>query len=350
MKRQGFGSIALTVLPLASCLAGAPCLCQAASEKVIYAFSVKAAGEQPNSPLIHVGGKFYGTTEGGGAHRCGTVFFVDPTGRHVVLYNFKGGTDGEGPVGGLVELGGILYGVTEQGGITGNEGFSYGTVFSITPQGTYKQIYEFKSLPKDGNGPLSGLVVLGNLFYGTTSGGGKNGYGTVFSITPQGSESLLYSFQNNSDGYYPTTIITDGTMLYGTTYLGAGNDCDYNGCGAIFMLDPQGNETTLYSFGNGDKGGNPYSHLLKLGNQLYGGAATGGSHNLGTVFSLSLTGAYQDLHDFNGTDGMFPESLIDVGGTLYGTTYGGGRNNNGTVFTITKTGALTTIYDFRGWR
>ena len=100
---------------------------------------------------------------------------MDTAGRHVVLYSFKGGTDGWNPVGGLVELDGILYGVTLQGGIEGNEGFSFGTVFSITPHGAYKQIYAFKSLPTDGNSPLSGLVVLGNLLYGTTSGGGKNG-------------------------------------------------------------------------------------------------------------------------------------------------------------------------------
>ena len=334
-------------LALAAGLAAAPTLCQAASEKILYTFANNAVGGLPNSPLLRVGNKFYGTTEVGGAHKLGTIFSVDTAGRHVVLYSFKGGTDGWNPVGGLVELDGILYGVTLQGGIEGNEGFSFGTVFSITPHGAYKQIYAFKSLPTDGNSPLSGLVVLGNLLYGTTSGGGKNGYGTVFSVTPQGSESVLYSFQNTSDGNYPANIITDGTALYGTTYLGAGNDCDYNGCGAIFMLDPQGNETTLYSFGNGDKGGNVYAPLLKLGNQLYGGAATGGTYNKGTIFSLSLTGAYKDLHDFTETDGAGPESLIEMGGTLYGTT-GGGPNNDGTVFTMTKKGALTTIYKFRG--
>jgi uncharacterized repeat protein (TIGR03803 family) len=344
----------LTVYPalaVAACLSAATTLCQAASEKVIYAFAGQADGNGPSSPLIQVGGKFYGTTGGGGTHNRGTVFSVDTAGNHVVLYNFKeNGTASWQPAGGLVELGGILYGVTVYGGIEGDEGVSYGTVFSITPQGAYKQIYEFKGPPTDGNGPFSGLVVLGNLLYGTTSGGGQNGYGTVFSITPEGSESLLYSFENNSDGYNPTSLMTDGTMLYGTTEFGAGTDCDYSGCGAVFMLDPQGNETTLYSFGNGAAGGNPYAPLLKSGTLLYGSTVTGGSNNLGTVFSLSLTGAYKDLHNFKGTDGEFPLGLVNVGGTLYGTAQRGGPDKNGTVFSMTKKGKLTTIYSFQGGR
>jgi uncharacterized repeat protein (TIGR03803 family) len=43
--------------------------------------------------------------------------------------------------------------------------------------------------------------------YGTTSGGGAFGYGTVYKITTDGKEKLLYSFgapfRAGLDGWYP---------------------------------------------------------------------------------------------------------------------------------------------------
>jgi hypothetical protein len=37
-----------------------------------------------------------------------------------------------------------------------------------------------------------------------------------------------------------------------------------------------------------------------------------------------------DLHDFDGSDGRYPDGnvVFDAGGTLYGTTYGGGHMGN----------------------
>ena len=72
--------------------------------------------------------------------------------------------------------------------------------------------------------PYAGLVqgTDGN-FYGTTSEGGANGYGTVFKITPSGTLTTLHSF-DVTDGAYPYAGLvqaTDGNF-YGTTSRGRG--------------------------------------------------------------------------------------------------------------------------------
>jgi uncharacterized repeat protein (TIGR03803 family) len=60
--------------------------------------------------------------------------------------------------------------------------------------------------------------------------GGVNSYGTIFKITPSGTETMLWSFGAGSDGNEPYGDLTfgpDGT-LYGLTYEGGAN-----GAGAV---------------------------------------------------------------------------------------------------------------------
>ena len=62
----------------------------------------------------------------------------------------------------------------------------------MTPSGTLTTLYNFcaQSRCADGGAPNDGLVQAsdGN-FYGTTVGGGANGYGTVFAITSDGASA-----------------------------------------------------------------------------------------------------------------------------------------------------------------
>ena len=74
----------------------------------------------------------------------------------------------------------------------------------------------------DGANPYAGLIQAtdGN-FYGTTGGGGANGYGTVFKMDASGNLTTLHSF-TGSDGAYPYAGLiqaTDGNF-YGTTSQG----------------------------------------------------------------------------------------------------------------------------------
>lgn len=85
-------------------------------------------------------GNVFGTTGGGGSTKncglggsygCGTVFEVSSSGKETVLHAFKGGkNDGAYPISGLVSVKNILYGTTATGG-TGCGKAGCGTVFEV---------------------------------------------------------------------------------------------------------------------------------------------------------------------------------------------------------------------------
>jgi uncharacterized repeat protein (TIGR03803 family) len=76
---------------------------------------------------------------------------------------------------------GNLYGNTYQGGA-----FGLGTVFEITPSGTETVLHSFAGGSSDGANPSANLVQSsdGNL-YGSTGAGGAGGHGTFFKVALQ---------------------------------------------------------------------------------------------------------------------------------------------------------------------
>ena len=160
-------------------------------------------GQYPGANVV-VGndGNIYGTTTEGGPNGGGTVFKLTPTGKLTTLYSFCAETncaDGWYPLGLMQGADGNLYGVTYYGGPNAGNVFSggAGTLYKITPTGSFTQLYSFCSQTNcaDGSNPFGGLVQDTNgKFYGTTNYGGENasncpaGYefqpcGTVFSLS-----------------------------------------------------------------------------------------------------------------------------------------------------------------------
>ena len=322
-------------------------------EKVLHSFGRGTDGAFPSAGLINVGGTLYGTTSKGGSHDvcgyssypfgCGTVFSVTTGGREKVLHSFGGSlSDGYDPLASLIGVKGALYGTTQYGGSYNGCGFqSCGTVFSITPSGTEKVVYGFYKVRDDGAAPVASLIKVNGMLYGTTQYGGTNDEGTVFSVTPSGTENVLHSFGGSTDGTYPNAGLVDvGGTLYGTTITGPGKCNGLSDCGTIFSITPSGTEKVLHSFlGGPNDGAGPVAPLIARRGKLYGTTGNGGQYcygGCGTLFSMTLTGKVKVLHNFgSGTDGVYPGAgLIDVGGTLYGTTEGGGTNGNGTVFAL----------------
>lgn len=191
------------------------------------------------SLLAASNGNFYGTTDGGGPSAYGVIFELTPTGNYSVLQSFP---FGYGPdFNSLTEASnGELFGVSR-----GNNSASYpGYVFRLTLSGKFEVLYSFcrQTGCPDGSNPAGGLVqgTDGNL-YGTTVEGGLNnsdycfnGCGTIFSISPQGKFTNLYNFcslASCADGYFP-----DGTLIQGTDgkFYGATSEEFY---GAIFSFD-----------------------------------------------------------------------------------------------------------------
>lgn len=148
-------------------------------------------------------------------------------GTETVLYSFGGDkTDGMWPLGRLVmDSAGNLYGTTSATTFAGGIN-NLGTVFEISATGTETILHSFAGGTTDGAQPDAGLIMdsAGNL-YGTTADGGTYGAGTVFKISANGTETVLYSFAGGTtDGAQPEAgLIMDSTgNLYGTTRSGGG--------------------------------------------------------------------------------------------------------------------------------
>ncbi|HEX3652374.1 MAG TPA: choice-of-anchor tandem repeat GloVer-containing protein [Rhizomicrobium sp.] len=202
----------------------------------------------------------------------------------------------------------------------------------------------------DGASPYAAptVDVRGNL-YGTTLFGGAYGYGTVYELAHSKSgwsEKTLYSFTNGADGSwaYGGVILDSDGNIYGGTRSGGGP----NGCGVVYELSPgrhgQWTQKVLYTFPDheGCEGGPMGALTLDSKGNLYGGAVgnspCGGFYYYGVVFELRRTkGGWkeQDLHDFCGHDGDGPDYgqlVFDPLGNLYGTSGFGGGDGRGVVF------------------
>jgi uncharacterized repeat protein (TIGR03803 family) len=75
---------------------------------------------------------------------------------------------------------------------------------------------------------------------------------------------------------------------------------------------------TIYNFTGGSDGSVPDAGLFDLKGRLYGTTTTGGTSDLGTVYSITTSGSESVIHSFNGTpDGSSPYAgLIAVNGAL----------------------------------
>src|SRR5262249_55577720 len=118
-----------------------------------------------------------------------------------------------------------------------------------------------------------GLTLLGNVLYGTTFRYGSNGFGSVFSMNTDGTGfTVLHNFVFGSEGGNAAApLLASGNTLFGTTSAGG-----TNGWGTLFSLSGT-TFNVLHTFAGDDEGGRPFGGLTLLGNTLYGTAQQGGS-------------------------------------------------------------------------
>ena len=228
---------------------------------------------------------------------------------------------------------------------------------------TFKVLHTFTGA--DGAFPAAGLTIdkAGNL-YGTASGGGSYGNGTVFKLSHKGSGWVftpLYSFQPPPDGSGPGPVVfgSDGS-LYGTTYLGGLKDCVYDQttCGTVFNLKPPASacktalcpwtETVLYRFPD-DSNSNPTGLTFDPAGNMY--IPTSGGNEYYAVAKLaSSNGGWQETLQCPSGGYSVSSVILDATGNLYGVVDGGGAYGQGYVFQLNMSGGClwNGLYSFQG--
>ena len=66
------------------------------------------------------------------------------------------------------------------------------------PRVGYFPVYHFGNGSQDGENPRAALINVNGTLYGTTADGGASDHGTVFYLTPSGTEERVYSFKGGS--------------------------------------------------------------------------------------------------------------------------------------------------------
>jgi uncharacterized repeat protein (TIGR03803 family) len=251
-------------------------------------------GEPPTDGADPAGGLFpgkdgtlFGTTTGGitnNASNGGTIFALSPGDAETVLYSFDPNCSvGCRPNQGVVaDRKGNLYGTTSSGA-----NGTAGTIFKLSARDRYSVLHTFAG-GADG-AALSGVTLGpdGNL-YGAAAGGANNS-GRIYRVTPEGQFATVHDFgpYGSGDGIGPNGVVfdTDGNM-YGSTSGGGANECG-GGCGAIFKVAPDGTESVIFSFQGGADGLNPHANLnIDNKGHLYGTTFYGGANGAGTVFKI----------------------------------------------------------------
>ena len=264
-----------------------------------------------------------------------------------VVYNF--GTRSGEPAGpgwsGIVAQGrdGNLFTTSNGGGTDGA-----GTVFEVSPAGQFRVRYSFCSTGTCPGFPHGLTLGKDGNFYASSETGGSLSQGDVFKITPQGSFTELKGFsQSNNDGAFPKSPPIEGAdgSFYGTAAQGG-----LDACGTVYRITPAGAFTLLHGFDGAD-GCDPFAPLVQgTDGNFYGTTTSGGTAQDGIVFRITPSGALTVLYDFDGTHGKAPFGPLAQGSdrNFYGTTTTGGASNAGLIFKVTPTGTLTVLHDLNG--
>jgi uncharacterized repeat protein (TIGR03803 family) len=340
---------------------------QLLQSQVLFDFPTAASGEHPNELALGPDGNFYGTTSGGGSNGHGTVFKMTTNGMLTTLVSFDG-TNGSFPTARLT-LGrdGSFYSTAAFGGD------GHGTVFKVTTNGVLTRLVSFTGT--NGHLPYGGLTLGSDgKFYGTTAGttaGVSSPYnGTVFSVTTNGTLSILAVMDQGAFPRWGLALGSDGNF-YGTSY---------DGSGRVFKVTPGGTLTWLGAVLPIERlRSNSQGVTLGIDRQLYGTLTMGEDPYWSAVFQVSTNGTLSRLawlppiaqtpdtiltmgSDSNfygatpfGISQVLPDGTVTLfasvpagaltgdpqpgltfgaDGNLYGATPGGGSAGNGSIFRV----------------
>ncbi len=311
-------------------------------------FENSPEGASPRSNLVFSSdGWYYGISSSGGENGAGTFFRYQEGSGFEVLHQLNGPTDGFGSRSELIEISdGEFIGTTFNGGENGA-----GTVFRFSMAAGFEVLQNFEGSPGAGN-PTGGLTYdeSAQRVYGTTSGGGADGFGTAFYYDVDGEITVMHEFAGGAEGSNPQSGLTlseDG-MLYGTTQFGGAENQ-----GSFFRIDPEDNSyELLYSLSIADSDGRyPYGKLNETSPGIFMGTCSGGAATgTGSIFKITANGEFTRLRSLSNTnDGGFTKTGLTTAsdGLHYGVTEFGGANGFGTLFRINEEGDFEKLIDFQ---
>jgi uncharacterized repeat protein (TIGR03803 family) len=309
-----------------------------------------ADGIEPTAFFVGTDGNFYGACMAGGPGGFGTIFQITPSGTLTVLASFGLNSN---------TVSGVDDGNTPTSLMQGKDGNLYFTngvgIYGLTPAGSVITVYTF---PYDGSSGYltqgygsTSLVQAsdGNLYMpmmtGPQSATDNGNQGAIGQLTLGGVFTVIHALAaDGTEGYRPQGPLTEGPdgSLYGTT--------EYSGTtdpftpGVAFQVSKSGKYTILHQF-NGLVGNRNGAQIVGSDGNLYGATLEGGNFTsancapvgCGTIYKLTTSGLYTDLHDFTGgiptskivaqnptVDGAGPTTpLTQAGdGSFYGASIG----------------------------
>jgi uncharacterized repeat protein (TIGR03803 family) len=287
-------------------------------------------GELPVGGLVQASdGKLYAVTSDGGtsylsgSRMKGVIFTFDPATKNFSkLFDFNTSTGGI-PQAGLMQASDRkLYGTT-----TDDPPIGSGSIFSFDPiSNSFSSLKSFKTI--NGSQPMGRLLQATNgKLYGTTY------YGSASSSVPFGTNGIIYSYDPTTRAFIRLHELSEigaqnpvGALLqvsngklYGTTSYGGSN-----GKGVLFSLDLLTNSLEkLTDFGS-ENGEFPRSDLIEARDGKIYGTASGGPTGNGVLFSYEpQTRAFTTVAVFGGTEGKLIEMNDSTPTTSIGSSSAG---------------------------
>jgi uncharacterized repeat protein (TIGR03803 family) len=289
-------------------------------------------GANPEAGLLKASnGKLYGTTTKGGVYNDGVLFEYDmATKTYTKKYDFSYfATQGAVPKASLMQASsGLLYGTTSTGGVNGG-----GTLFTYNPI-TDTLVVKFSFGNSIGNLSLGAPTEATNgMLYGTTSSGGAYGYGVLYKYNPI-TDTLIVTHNfdmNGIEGAFPSATVLQAFngKIYGTTEYGSFND------GSLFEYDITTDSLVVVKTFTVATGVQPNKGLIQgKDSLLYGVTLGGGANSLGTMYAYNiLNNTFTLKFDISNTTGTYLSKLLQgTDGNIYGLAQNQGATNSGTLF------------------
>jgi uncharacterized repeat protein (TIGR03803 family) len=293
-------------------------------------------GVAPGKLLVD-GSSLFGINEYGGIEGSGTVYRMNADGTGIRVLKTFNAVEAFGSrtnIGGavpsnLILADDFLIGATALGGSNG-----FGTVFRLNKDGS-----GFRVLKEFGAGSLT---LSGTTLYGTGDALFSMNIQSLKSVTLREFSPTTYDpvsgwFTNSEGSGIIGEFTVAGDSIYGTATGGG-----HSGLGTVFRMKTDGTGFVTLKHFEGSDGARPTQGVKLSGGVLYGVTALGGTFQQGTVFRLSTNGsAFSVIKHLTQEEGWAPGTFLHYNHALYGALAEGGMMNRGVLFKIDLLDAIT---------